>query len=85
MEETGFELTASVNTSFRMRYADGTAFLDHWFIRLAFLQQWAALVPEGNREECFVTLESRMNRVAEMHGEWAVTIPATYVEARMPA
>jgi SAM-dependent methyltransferase len=42
LSSAGFEASA-VQDSFTMRFADGTALLNHYFIRLAFLDSWVDL------------------------------------------
>jgi SAM-dependent methyltransferase len=65
-----------------MLFADGTAFLDHSFVRLGFFPAWRELVPRENRDEIFARLELALNAEALAHGVLALTVPFAYVEAR---
>ena len=80
----GFEVGRVVTDSFRMRFADGTTFLDHYLIRLGFLGNWRALVPPESVEEVFARLEERLNLVAARDGELALTIPMACLVATRP-
>jgi hypothetical protein len=80
----GFECIGVTTDSFRMRFADGTALLHHYFIRLGFIPGWKALVPESSAEETFKALERNLNAVASRNGEFADSIPIACFEARKP-
>jgi SAM-dependent methyltransferase len=71
----GFEIDATSHDSFTFRYADGTAMLRHFFIRLAFLASWKAIVPEALQTDLFAELERRLNALAERQGELQLRIP----------
>src|SRR3954468_7995663 len=45
LEAGGFEITRSVTQESFMRFADGTALLNHYFIKLGFLDAWKKVVP----------------------------------------
>ena len=75
VERAGFRVTDTHTASFRMRYANGTALFNNYFIRLGFLPAWRDLVPESDRARVFKSLE------AAMAGEIALTVPAVYVAA----
>ncbi len=64
-----------------MRFADGSAFLDHSFVRLGFFPAWRDLIPPEHREETFVRLESALNVEASAQGGLTFTVPFAYVEA----
>jgi arsenite methyltransferase len=81
---TGFEGLEVTTEAFRMRFADGSSFLRHAFIRLAFMPGWKGVVPADAVASTFATLERKLNAVAAEHGELALTIPMACVEARKP-
>jgi arsenite methyltransferase len=74
-----------ITGSFRLRFADGSSLLRHFFIRLAFLPAWQSVVPADAVERIFTALERNLNTVAAERGELALTIPTACVEARKPA
>jgi arsenite methyltransferase len=81
----GFEVVDAVTSSFRMRFADGSALLRHWFIRLGFVPAWKSIVAADSVAATFVALERKLNAVAAQRGDLALTIPMLCIEARKPA
>jgi len=71
LETAGF-VTEVETGSFRMRFADGTALLNHYFIRLGFLDDWRAVAGA----EVLTAVEAELNR----RGEVTLTIPAACFE-----
>lgn len=80
LESGGFSVTRVVERTGRMRFASGTALLDHHFIKLGFLDAWKKVVP-GREAEVFLKLRDRLDAVAARNGELSLTIPMAYVEA----
>jgi SAM-dependent methyltransferase len=78
----GFEVSHVVTSSFRMRFADGSALLRHHFIRLGFVPGWKAIAAEGSPGAAFDLLEQRLDAVAAERGGLALTIPTACFEAR---
>jgi arsenite methyltransferase len=76
----GFSVTRVVERTARMRFATGTALLNHHFIKLGFLDAWKRIVP-GRETEMFLRLQRRLDEVAAKDGELSLTIPMAYVEA----
>jgi SAM-dependent methyltransferase len=64
-----------------MHFADGSAFLDHSFVRLGFLPAWQELIPSEHREETFARLEQSLDVEASARGGLTFTVPFAYVEA----
>jgi arsenite methyltransferase len=81
LKESHFECVRVEEDNVVMRFADGTAFLDHSFIRLGFFPAWRNLIPAESREETFRRLEIVLNREASRRGGLALTVPLAYVEA----
>ncbi|HEU4338782.1 MAG TPA: class I SAM-dependent methyltransferase [Planctomycetota bacterium] len=76
IEMAGFKVSDRATDSFRMRFANGAALFNHYFIRLGFLPAWKDIVPERDRAQVFQALESAMP------GEISLTIPCVYIAAR---
>lgn len=70
-----FTITKIVQDEIPMRFANGTALLNHYFIKLGFLDAWKNVVPAGDRQRVFTEVERRLDR------ELTLTIPRAYVEA----
>jgi arsenite methyltransferase len=73
LEGAGFTATVAETGSFRMRFADGTALFNHYFIRLAFLDGWQSIAGP----EVLTAVEHELNR----HGELSFTIPTACFDA----
>lgn len=77
----GFRLSRVETAVVSMRFADGSALLRHYFIKLGFLDGWKSVVREDRREEVFARLEEKLNVLAGRQDGLALTIPLAYVEA----
>jgi FkbM family methyltransferase len=78
----GFEGAEAATSSFRMRFADGSALLRHYFIRLGFVPGWKAIPAADTAPEIFERLERALNALAVERGELALTVPMACVMAR---
>jgi ubiquinone/menaquinone biosynthesis C-methylase UbiE len=81
-KDNQFAVTGTLYDSFKFRYADGTAMLNHPFIRYAFMDSWIELLPQEKADGVFSEIERRMNAVAKKKGEWNLTIPFVVIDAR---
>ncbi len=77
----GFRVARAVQRDFPMRFADGSALLRHYFIRLGFLDGWRSVVTPDTEGEIFGALEAGLNRLARERGELTLTVPIAYIEA----
>lgn len=77
LESAGFQVVRVVEREGSMRFANGTALLNHYFIRLGFLEAWKTVVA-GREREVFARLRERL----DASGELRLTIPMAYVETR---
>ena len=77
----GFRVARAVERDFPMRFADGSALLRHYFIRLGFLDGWRSVVTPDTEGEIFGALEAGLNRLARERGDLTLTVPLAYVEA----
>ena len=77
LETGGFTVTRIIEREGSMRFADGTALLNHYFIKLGFLDAWKKVVAPNERE-VFARLLNTLNE----KGELRLSIPMAYVEAR---
>lgn len=71
-----FAVRRVVERTAAMRFANGTALLNHHFIKVGFLDGWKKIV-EGSEREFF----PRLQEVLDRRGELSLTIPMAYVEA----
>jgi SAM-dependent methyltransferase len=77
-----FTVRRIIQKSFYMRYLNGTALLNHHFIKLAFLGSWVKIVPSGKRGKIFSLLEERLNNYSKSKGELRLTIPFVCIDCR---
>ena len=80
LERGGFTVTRIVEREGVMRFASGTALLNHHFIKLGFLDGWKKVVP-GREQTVFTRLRDTLNEQAASTGELRLSIPMAYIEA----
>ncbi len=85
IEAAGFTSVRAEERTFRMRFASGAALFRAWFMRLGFIEAWAAVLPDEMVGEVFDEIEARLDAHANEHGEVALTIPFACIEATRAA
>ncbi len=78
----GFIIHAVTHESFDYRFVDGTTMLEHFFIRLAFLDSWKGIVPAGMAEGVFKQIESELNNISGEEGFLRLSIPFVLIDCR---
>jgi len=78
--ENGYKVTRCFEDSFVMQFADGSAFLNHYFVKLGWLSSWTELIPQPELETVFTTLEHDLNIAAQSTGSLRLTVPMLYIE-----
>jgi arsenite methyltransferase len=79
----GLAVTRVVEDSTVMRFADGTALLNDYFIKLGFLGAWKEVVAPDRREAIFAALEQNLNAKAAPTSRLQLTIPMAYMEGKL--
>jgi arsenite methyltransferase len=77
---SGFKVTRHFEESFEMKFLDGSAFLNHYFIKLGWLTMWIKLFPKEELPELFSALEQNLNSHAERSGGLTLTVPMAFIE-----
>jgi ubiquinone/menaquinone biosynthesis C-methylase UbiE len=80
LETVGFVISVVEHDSFSMRFANGSAFLNHYLIKYAFMDGWKGIFPPGQVRDVFIRLEANLNALAEGENGLKVTIPIAYIE-----
>lgn len=80
LEDGGFTIDRVVERQGRMRFASGTALLNHHFIKLGFLDGWKNVVP-GDPRRIFSLLQKKLDDDARTQGALSLSIPMAYIEA----
>lgn len=78
--DNGFVPGRSVADGFEMRFLDGSAFLNHYFVKLGWLASWKGLFPEADWVEIFTALEENLNTYAKAAGVLNLSVPMLFME-----
>lgn len=84
LESAGFTVAGLTYDTFSFRYVDGTAMLNHFFIRLAFMDSWKGVLPPNPElhDEIFTDIETRLNALAARQGELRLSIPFAVIDCK---
>ena len=66
---------------FDFRFVDGTTMLNHFLIRLAFIESWKNIIPESSQAEIFSEIEKRLNTISNNDLVLRLTIPFVVISA----
>lgn len=80
----GFDIKRIIEKSFDMRFADGSAMLNHFLVKLGFLDGWRGVIGPGDERAVFARVEELLNEEAAKGGELRMTVPMLFVEAKKP-
>lgn len=80
-ENSGFEIIKVIKSESQMRFYNGSAFLNHPFIIIGFIDSWRNMFEEVDKQVFFDNFEHRLNDYASKKGELRLTIPVLYIEA----
>ncbi|MFZ0281339.1 MAG: class I SAM-dependent methyltransferase [Bacteroidales bacterium] len=81
VQNHGFLIKDLEHDQFNYKFSDGTSMLNHYFIRLAFMDSWIKILPENKLEQIFTTIETRLNEQAKILGGIKLTIPFVLINA----
>ena len=81
IENNGFMVKDLEHDQFNYKFAEGTAFLNHYFIRLAFMDSWIKLLPANKVEHIFETIELRLNNLSKDLGGLKLSVPFVLINA----
>ncbi|WP_165021063.1 MULTISPECIES: class I SAM-dependent methyltransferase [unclassified Dysgonomonas] len=81
LSKNGFIVKDLEHDQFNYQFTDGTAMLNHYFIRLAFIDSWIKLIPTDRVELVFDMIESRLNEQAKILGGIKLSIPYVMINA----
>jgi ubiquinone/menaquinone biosynthesis C-methylase UbiE len=80
--DAGLHVCRVVEDHADLRFADGSAFFRHYFIKAAFLGAWRDIMPVDDRARIFGAVERRLNAIAAREGELRLRVPLAYIEAQ---
>lgn len=80
LKDIGFNIKNIIEDKFVYRFANGTAMLNYFFIRLCFIDSWKDIVKVSETEDVFEELENQLNQIAADNGELVITVPYACIE-----
>lgn len=81
IEQHGFLIKNVEHDQFEYRFSNGTAMLNHYFIRLAFMDSWIRILPANKLEKVFDLVEQRLNEQSKILGIFKLGIPFVLINA----
>lgn len=80
LKSAGFQLKKSKQSTYQMRFLNGTAFLNYSFTILGFMDSWRTMFDQKDKVVFFERLESNLNDYSRLNGELSLSIPVLYIE-----
>ncbi len=80
IEQHDFSVQQIEQDQYVYKFVDGTTLLKHHFIRLAFLDEWKAIVPKEKQMEIFQQIEILMNEKATKERFFTLSIPFVVID-----
>lgn len=77
-----FQVSRIEEDQLEMQFVDGTAFLNHHFVQLGWLDSWRKLFPAEVLTTIFSTVESKLNDDAKAKGSLKLSVPMLFIEGR---
>jgi ubiquinone/menaquinone biosynthesis C-methylase UbiE len=81
IQNHGFRIKDLEHDQFNYKFSNGTSMLNHYFIRLSFMDSWIKILPENKLEQIFDTIEMRLNEQAKILGGIKLSIPFVLINA----
>lgn len=82
--DSGLNISRHYEDRFEMKFLDGSAFLNHYFVKLGWLSSWRDLIPQEELATIFASLEQRLNAFAGKNDELSLTVPMAFIEGIKP-
>ncbi len=82
MEKSGFRIARQIESSYQMRFLNGSTFLNYSVVIVGFIHPWRNMFEEGDRQVFFDKLENNLNEYSELKGELKLTIPMAYFDCK---
>ena len=82
LEKSGFKITKQIESSYDMRFLNGSAFLNYSVVIVGFIYPWRSMFDENDKLAFFTQFEANLNEVAKEKGELKLTIPMAYFECK---
>ncbi len=76
----GLTISKQIESTHHIRFLNGTAFLNHAFTNIAFIDSWRNMFSKKHQNLFFDKLEYNLNQFAKINGELKLSIPMVYFE-----
>jgi arsenite methyltransferase len=80
--QNGLTVTRQIEDTLDMNFLDGTALLNHYFVKLGWLSSWKEMIPEEMQATVFMQLEENLNNYAHRHGTLRLSVPMAFIEGQ---
>jgi ubiquinone/menaquinone biosynthesis C-methylase UbiE len=82
LNKSGFDVVETAENFFNIRFLNGSAMFNHFFIKLGFLEPWKEILNPADLGIVFNLLEEKLNKVSKEKGELCLTIPMVCIDCR---
>lgn len=79
--KAGFDIVEIKNGNFNYQFVDGTAMLNHFFIKFAFLESWKQITGL-HTNKIFTQLEKEINTLSANEGKFNMSVPFVTINCR---
>ena len=76
-----FTINSVIHDKFEYKFVDGTTMLNHYFIRLAFIDGWKNIVPVDKQKIVFESIEEELNKQSQIDGIMKLSIPFVVIDS----
>jgi len=83
LKKHGFRKISVHNNAFRYRFVDATSMFNHFFIKLAFMPSWKAIIPRDRQQEVFHKIEMKLNSTAKKSGCLTMQVPFVTIDCEV--
>ena len=75
LEKNSFKINNIYEDKFYLNYSDGTTMLNHFIIKLSFIESWKSLLQSQDVNPIFALVEKKLNDLAKAEGDLKLSIP----------
>lgn len=75
LKSNNFKINQIYEDTFYLRYTDGTAMLNHYTIKLSFIECWKSILQQQDINPIFALIEKKLNDLARAKGSLCLSIP----------
>ncbi len=80
LNNKGYIINEISPEKFEYKFIDASAMLNHFLIKLAFIESWKSIVSKERQREIFNDIEKRLNTLADQSGLLRLTIPFVLID-----